>query len=90
MNLSDKELKFLLRFTKYIKRIYLNYFCAGLNLCLGLSLLVVGIRFNEKGALMGAMFFACLGFSLIVVSRMYRKLFNILVKLEPTIANLDK
>ena len=86
MDLSDKEIKFLKGFKSYAKRIYINYFCGGLAFLCCLSTLIIGIKFNDKGALVGAMFFGYIGLSIVVVSRIYKRFYNIIVKLETSIS----
>lgn len=81
MNLSEQELKFLLRFGKYVQRIYINYFLGGLLLGIALGGLFTGIKFRSKDGFLMAIFFGTIGSAIFLVSRMYQRLFKIIVKM---------
>ena len=89
MNLSEQELKFLLRFEKYVKRIYINYFLGGLLLGIALGGLILGIKLRSKDGFLIAIFFGTIGSTIFVVSHVYQRLFKIIVKMKENVAQLS-
>ena len=89
MNLSEKELKFLLRFEKYVKRIYINYFCGGLSTGIALGGLAIGIKYGTKDAFLMAIFFGGIGSIIFIQSWVYQRLFRIIVKMKNEVTELS-
>ncbi len=90
LNLSEKEEKYLLKFEKYIRRIYINYISVGLLLCTAIVGLIVGITtLDRKGGFLMAIIFGGMSVNVFLLSRSYQKLYTIINKMKQYIAKLE-
>ncbi len=90
MNLSEEEKKFLLRFEKNVKRIYITYISVGFSLCTAIVGLIVGIILDRKGGFLGAIIFSGIGVNMFLLSRVYQKLYTIINKMKQYIEELER
>jgi predicted membrane channel-forming protein YqfA (hemolysin III family) len=89
MNLSESEEKFLLRFGKNIKRIYIAHISVGVSLCTAMVGLIIGIVLGRKEAFLITILFGGISINLFLMSRTYQKLFSIISKLKQTVKDLE-
>ena len=89
LNLSEKEEKYLLKFEKYIGRIYINYISVGLSLCTAIFGLIVGIVLDREGGFLIAIISIGISTNIFLLSRVYQKLYTIMNKMKQYIAKLE-
>ena len=90
LNLSEKEEKYLLKFEKYVGRLYINYISVGLSLGTAMVGLIVGFIFDRKGGFLMAIIFSGIGINIFLLSRSYKKLYTIIYKMKQHIEELEK
>ena len=85
LKLTENEKKYLIKFGKSMQRIYMNYITIGILFGLAIFGLVIGIRLKRQEGFLMSIIFTGLGVTLLVVSRKYQKLHNIISKMEKSI-----
>jgi predicted membrane channel-forming protein YqfA (hemolysin III family) len=85
LKLSESDNKFLMKFQKSVKKIYINYISVGLLACAAIFGVVIGIVRKEKDHFLMAVIFAGMAVILFLISRKYQKLYKIISKLKPDI-----
>lgn len=90
LNLSEKEEKYLLKFEKYIRRIYINYISVGLLLCTAIVGLIAGITLDREGGFLIAIISIGMSVNVFLLSRTYQKLYTIMNKMKQYITEIEK
>jgi hypothetical protein len=90
LNISEGERKFLCRFEKIVKKIYIYYILTGLSLGAAIVGLIVGIELDRKGGFLIAIIFAGIAADLFFLSYSYQKLYSIINKMKQYIKKLEK
>ena len=88
--LSEAEDKFLVRFEKYVKKIYLNYITVGVSACTAMVSLIIGVVLSRKELFLVTIFFGGIGINIFLLSRKYQMLFKIISKMKQHITELEK
>ena len=83
-DLTESEKKYLIKFERNVKRIYLNYLTVGIYLCVAIVGLVMGIKLGRKEGFIISIISGGLAVILFLNSRKYQKLHKIISKLRQT------
>ena len=90
LKLTDDEEKYLSKYEKMVERIYMNYITVGILFCIAIFGLVVGLVLKRDEGFLITIILTGLGVTLLLVSRKYQKLSNIVSKMKRYIRELEK
>ena len=89
-NLSNSELKFLIRIENNLNRVYLPYILAFIVIGIAIGCFIVGLVKGFDNLYFPGMISFIFGISLFSITRGYHKMFNILSKMTMIIKKLEK
>lgn len=90
MHLNESDQKYLLRFKRNVKTIYINYIVAIIFIIVAIIKLIIGIKFNIERYFYLAIMFGSIGIFMLIVSRVYQRLNRIILNLENAQMKSDK
>ena len=90
MILNEKEEKYISRLEKNVQTMYINYFAIVFLFCVAVTGLIIGIKDNRQDALFGAIFFAYAGLSLLLMTYLIKKHYNLIKKMKDFIDDSEK
>ncbi len=87
--LSDRDNKFMIRFTKFMQRGYQMNVCIVLIFILAAVAFAHGMQFKYDVDFIVTVFFLGAGITMIFVWRKYRRLYSIIVQMQEHITKLE-
>jgi predicted membrane channel-forming protein YqfA (hemolysin III family) len=82
LEITEKEKKYLIRFEKSVKKIYLHYLSVGVLLCLAIVGVVMGIKFEREEGFLMLIIFGGLAIILFLNAQKIQKLYKIIKKIQ--------